>query len=355
MRHAVILAGGSGVRFWPLSRRRRPKQFLPLTGEISLLRATFERLLPVVPAERVWVVTGARLAARVRRELPEVARPHVLVEPAARNTAPAIHLAAVRAAREDRDAVLLVVPADAWVPRAGAYRRALAAALRAAETGSRLVLVGVKPTRAETGYGYIEPGKPLGRGGVRAVARFVEKPSAARARRFLAGGRHLWNCGIFAWRSEVFREAVERHLPDLAEAFARLPQGRLTAPALERAYAAAPSISVDHGILEHASNVAVVPATFPWDDLGSWGALERLGRGGSFARGRVVALDSPGLVAWAEKGTVAVVGIPDAVVVHTPDATLVVAKDRAQEVRKVVEALEKTPEGRSLVEGETRP
>lgn len=173
------------------------------------------------------------------------------------------------------------------------------------------------------------------------VKRFVEKPSLTRARRFVAGERHLWNCGIFAWRTEVFVEAVRKHLPELARAFGPLEgKRRPTRKLLESGYRKAPSISVDHGVLERAGNVAVIPATFPWDDLGSWRALERLSRG-DFRRGEVIALDSPGLVAWAEGGMLAVVGVPDVVVVHTKDATLVVAKDRAQDVRKVVAALGK--------------
>ncbi len=300
------------------------------------------------------MVAGRRHARAVRAELPEVAPERILAEPEGRNTAPAILLAALAAQAADPGAVLVVVPADAWVPRAVPYRRALAAALGAAEGGDRLVLVGVKPTRVETGYGYIDPGEPVGRGPARRVRRFEEKPTPARARRFVAGGRHLWNCGIFAWRSRVYVRAVETHLPGLATAFAPLAGGSRGARALARAYAAAPSVSVDYGILERADDVAVIPADFPWDDLGSWRALERLGRDGGFRRGRVVALESPGLVAWAEGGTVAVVGVRDVVVVHTRDATLVVAKDRAQEVRAVVEALEATPEGRRIVEGETR-
>lgn len=352
MRHAVILAGGSGVRFWPLSRRSRPKQFLPLAGGRSLLRSTFERLLPLVPAERIWVVTSRRHARRVARELPEVPARHILAEPVARNTAPAIAWASRAAAAEDPEAALLVVPADAWVPRAAPYRRALAAALEVAEAGERLVLVGVEPARPDTGYGYIEPGDPLGRGPARAVRRFVEKPSPARARRFAAGGRHLWNCGIFAWRAEIFLSAVREHLPDLARALGGLSGRERSGEAVERAFARAPAISVDYGVLEPAGNVAVVPAAFPWDDLGSWGALERLGRGGRFTHGPVVDMDSPGLVAWAESGTVAVVGVENIVVVHTPDATLVVAKDRAQDVRRVVDRLERTAAGRRLVDEE---
>ncbi len=354
MRHAVILAGGSGVRFWPVSRKDRPKQFLPLGGGQSLLRDTFERLAPLVPPERVWVVTASEHARKVARELPEIDRRRILREPVGRNTAPAIHLAALAVLGEDPEATLLVVPADAWVPRPEPYRRALRAAMRAAEGGDRLVLVGVKPTRPETGYGYIDPGSKLGRGPARSVRRFEEKPTAAKAKKFVTGGRHLWNCGIFAGRARSFVKAVDRHLPELASAFAPLRSSRRTVAAIATAYRRAPAVSVDYGILERAANVAVVPASFTWDDLGSWRALERLGRGGTYLRGPVAVLDSPGLIAWAEGGVVAVVGVSDVVVVHTPDATLVVAKDRAQDVRKIVEALLASPQGRQLVEGRKR-
>jgi len=350
MRHAVILAGGSGVRFWPLSRRRRPKQFLPLGGSVSLLRATFERLVPLIPAERMWVVTSRVHARAVAKELPELSRTRILAEPRPRNTAAAIAWATLEVEKEDPGANLLVLPADAWVPSPAAYRTALGRALTLSESADRLVLVGVRPTRVETGYGYIEPGSRLGKGPARSVQRFVEKPSPARARRFVAEG-YLWNCGIFAWRTNVFQEAVRASLPRLARAFAPLAEGRTGAAALERAYRGAPSISVDHGVLERAGNLAVVPASFRWDDLGSWRALERLGREGGYRHGQVVAKDSPGLIAWAEKGAVTVVGVPEVVVVHTPDATLVVAKDRVQEVRDLVGELERTESGRKLVEG----
>lgn len=342
MRHAVILAGGGGERFWPLSRKNNPKQLLSLTGDRSLLRATFERIRRVVPADRIWVVTAAGLASRVRRLLPELEARHILREPVGRNTAPALYLATLAISRRDPGGVQVVVPSDAWVPRDRPYQQALRSAFRVAEREHRLVLVGVRPARVETGYGYIEPGKVLGTGPGREVRRFVEKPSAARARRLVASGRHLWNCGIFAWRNEVFTEAVHLHLPDLARAFSKLERGRLTAPNLEAAYRRAPTVSVDYGILERASNAAVLPARFAWDDLGSWRALERLGTGNGFRRGRVVALESPGSIVWAEGGTVAVLGVPDVVVVHTPDATLVVPKERAQEVRRLVARIGKS-------------
>ncbi len=349
MRHAVILAGGSGVRFWPVSRKRRPKQFLPLGTEQSLLRATFERLLPLIPAERIWVVTAAEHARRVRQEIPELTPARILREPVGRNTAPAIHLAVLAIEAADPGASLVVVPADAWVPRAGAYRRALRSALVAAERADRLVLIGVHPTRPETGYGYIRAGEPLGRGPARAVRRFVEKPTPARARRYVRDGL-LWNCGVFAWRTGVYAQAVRRHVPRLDRAFRSLRFSATGPRGLDAAYAHAPSISVDYGVLEAAGNVAVIPATFPWDDLGSWGALERLGSGDGYRHGSVVAQDSPGLIAWSDGGTVAVLGIPNAVVVHTPDATLVMAKDRAQDVRDLVARLEASPGTRHLVE-----
>jgi mannose-1-phosphate guanylyltransferase len=351
MRHAIILAGGSGERFWPVSREDRPKQFLPLAGPASLLRATYLRVQGVIPPGRIWVVTHERHLRRVRDELPEVPAAQILGEPVGRNTAPALARGAIAVARRDPGAVTLVVPADSWVPRAAPYRKALRAALRQAEISSNLVLVGVLPDRAETGYGYIEPGDRVGKGPACAVRRFIEKPSRARAERFLAGGRHLWNSGIFAWKAGVFLDAVETHLPSLHRAFRPLSAGRVTRSALAAAYRRAPGISVDYGILESAGNVAVVPAAFPWDDLGSWRALERLGAQGTFRRGPVVALDSPGLVAWAEEGTVAVVGLSDIVAVHTRDATLVMAKDRAQDVRAVVAEVAKLKRKRQLKEG----
>ena len=340
MRHAVIVAGGSGERFWPLSTADRPKQFLPLGGEDSLIRATFQRLKAVVPPERIWVVTLKRHAKRVKQELPEIHPSRILAEPQGMNTAPALHLAALAVSRKDPRATLVVVPADAWVPRVAPYRRALRDALGLASREDRLVLIGVRPTRIETGYGYIQPGEKLSKSRAHTVRRFVEKPSRARARRFALGGKHLWNCGIFAWKAQVFMDAVARHLPELDRAFASLQAGRWTQARLKHAYSRAPRISVDYGVLERAGNVAVVPAAFPWDDLGSWRALERLGNQG-YRRGSVVTWDSPGLVAWAEEGRVAVVGVPEVVVVHTRDATLVVAKDRAQEVRDIVARMEK--------------
>lgn len=351
MAHAIILAGGSGERFWPLSRSNRPKQFLPLGDQRTLLRATFERVAPLVGEERVWVVTHARHARRVRRELPELVRGRVLSEPEARNTAAAVHLAALAVGRSDPGAAMVVVPADAWVPRATPYRSALRTALARARAHDDLVLVGVAPDRPETGYGYIELGPAHTAGPGFRVARFQEKPDASRAARFAASGRHLWNCGIFAWREDVLSEAVREHLPQLHRALEPLRTGRWTADRLRRAYRRAPRISVDYGLIEPASNLAVIPGEFAWDDLGSWPALARLGDTDGFRRGQVVALDSPNHVVWADEGVAAVIGVPDVVVVHTRDATLVVAKERAQEVRAVVARLRRTPEGRRLLEG----
>ena len=336
MRHAVILAGGSGERFWPLSRDDRPKPFLSFFGDTSLLRATFLRIRPVVPASRIWVVTGAAHAARVRRELPEIPGAHVLGEPEGRNTGPAIAWAALRIRAEDPEAVLLVLPADAWVPRATPFRTAARTVLDLAEADDRLFLVGVKPTRPETGYGYIEPGAPLGRGPARAVRRFFEKPSPARARRFLASGRYLWNAGVFAWKAGVFLEELERHLPDVTAAL----RGRLrTRAELRAAYRKLPSISVDVGLLERSRRVGVLPAGFAWDDLGTWAGLARLDP--DFQKGHVLAWESPDTIVWAESGTVAVIGVPRAVVVRSGENVLVASLDRAQEVRRVAETLRK--------------
>jgi mannose-1-phosphate guanylyltransferase len=349
MRHAVILAGGSGERFWPVSRDDRPKPFLDFFGSTSLLRATFLRMRPLIPPQRIWVVTSDRLVRRVRQELPEIPSRNVLGEPRGRNTAPAIALAAARIVRDDPEAVLLVLPADAWVPRPAPFRRAARSVLGLAEREDRLYLVGVTPTRAETGYGYIEPGARLDRGPARAVRRFVEKPSPARARRFLQSGRYLWNAGIFAWPARVFQEEVERYMPALHAAVRPLDRGAWTKSRLETVYAKAPGISVDVGILERSRRVAVVRGEFAWDDLGTWAAVARLDAG--FQKGRVLTWDSPGTIVWAEDGPVAVIGVPGVVVVRTREGTLIASLDRAQDVRRVPAALRHERKRATLKEG----
>jgi mannose-1-phosphate guanylyltransferase len=337
MRHAVILAGGSGERFWPLSRDDRPKPFLAFFNDTTLIRATFERARALIPPERMWVVTAAAHVARVRKELPELPSDQVLGEPAGKNTAPAIVLAALRIQSRDPDGALLVLPADAWVPRPAPFQRAARTALGLAEGEDRLYLVGVTPDRPETGYGWIEPGKLLNRGPARAVRRFVEKPSRTRARRFLESGRYLWNAGIFAWKARVILEEAKRHLPELEKAFRPLARGQLSPARLKTAYDKAPSISVDVGILERSRRVAVVPGHFAWDDLGTWAGLARLDP--TFRKGNALVLDSADTIVWAEGGPVAVIGVPGIVVVRSGDATLVASLDRAQDVRTAARML----------------
>lgn len=340
--YGIILAGGRGERFWPLSRTHRAKQFLPLAGEATLLTATAERLDPLIPLTRVSVITGRDQVAQVRASLPALAPDQILAEPFGRNTAPAVALGAAWALRADPDAVIAVVPSDAWVGDVALYREALEQAAAAAMASDRLVTLGVVPTRPETGYGYLELAEEEGPGPVRRVARFVEKPDAATAVGYVTGGRHLWNCGIFVMKAATLLAAVERHLPELAAPVAVLRAGgRFDDAALDAYYQAAPSISIDYGVMERADNVATVRARFPWDDLGSWVALERVlpARDGSVAQGEALLLDSPGSVVYAETGLVALVGVADMVVVRTADATLVVPKARAQEVRRVVQEL----------------
>jgi mannose-1-phosphate guanylyltransferase len=221
-------------------------------------------------------------------------------------------------------------------------------ALRTAKSHQSLVLLGVVPTRPETGYGYILPGDPLG-GGAWQVKRFEEKPDRRKAQKFLRKGDYLWNCGIFAWTADSLESAVQTHLPRMAQAFKPLSGSRTSPKKIEQVYARTPAISVDYGLLEVASNVAVVPCDFVWDDLGSWAALERIGSDQGFSKGENLSIDAEKNILWSEDGMVAVLGISGIVVVHTPDATLVVAKERAQDVRALVSHLAKTKKGKQFL------
>jgi mannose-1-phosphate guanylyltransferase len=348
--HAVILAGGSGTRFWPASRQHLPKQLLCLAGRggETLIAATVRRLAPLVAPEHVWIATGQGLVEATAAALPGVPRAHILAEPIARNTAAPIGWASSVIARTDPDALIAVLPADHFIGQEEVFRRTLARALNAAEDG-RIATIGIVPTRAETGYGYIEVGDPIAEG-VNAVVRFVEKPTRARAQEFVDGGRHLWNAGMFFFRPGVMRAAIARHLPEVDAGLRRIEQGTAMgreAHALQEVFPAMPSISIDHGVLEKEERLAVVPGSFDWNDVGSWHVTwelaERDEAGNALPEG-TVAVDAMNnlvvdLTQRAPRKRFALLGVRDFVIVETDDAVLVMPRDRAQDVRDVVETL----------------
>ena len=332
--HAVILAGGSGTRFWPLSRAKKPKQFLALATARPLIVETFLRIEPLCPSSRTWVVCGRDHAAAVRAALPNLPEAHLVVEAAARNTAPAIGLACVHALREDRDATLIVLPSDHHIARPDAFREALQAAARACQGGD-LLTIGIKPTRPETGYGYLRRGAEK-TPGVFAVEAFVEKPDAATAQRYVQDSSYAWNAGIFVFRADAMLEAMRRHLP-------AVHQGLTSGADFTRLQ----SISIDYGVMEPESKttarIALVPGDFGWSDVGSFAALPEVrpsDERGNALSGDALAVDCDGCVVLAEgQRLVAAVGLRDLCVVDAGDAVLVVPRDRAQDVRAVVDAL----------------
>lgn len=344
--YPVIMAGGSGTRFWPLSRKAQPKQFLPLVSKKPLLVETAARLKGLAKGKNTFVVCGPLHAKQVARHLESLPKKNLLVEPIARNTAPAIALAAVHVAERDPQGILLVLPSDHHVADVEGFRRVLAEAAQVAEQG-HLVTLGIKPHRPETGYGYIHVGEPLESGGQR-VRAFREKPDVDTARQYLASGEYLWNAGIFLFRADVILQALERHLPEMSQGLQALRDavGRRTyAKVLERVFPKLPSISIDYGVMEKADNLAVVPGDFGWSDVGSFAALPEVRpvdeRGNVVDGEEAVVVDSEGcVVLGGQERVLAVVGMKDVVVVDTGDAVLVVPKERSQDVRKVVEALQ---------------
>lgn len=343
---AVVMAGGSGTRFWPASRRARPKQFLPVWGGRPMLSETCARLAGLVPWERVLVVTAESQVGLVRAVLPALPRENVLAEPAARNTAPAVAFAAEEVARRAPESVQVVLPADHVIRPTESFQRTLRAAAEEARASQALVIFGVRPDHPATGYGYIEAGATLGtRDGipVQAVAAFVEKPPRARAEQFLAGGRHLWNSGMFVWSTRAIRAALERHVPAIPAGLARVQSGE----ALERVYPTLPSVAIDVAVLEKAPGVRMLPIDYSWSDVGSWSALPELhARDGSgnwpvLSNGaQLVSEDARGCLAYAEGDEViALVGVRDLVVVRAGNATLVCPLERSQDVKKIVERL----------------
>lgn len=341
--HAVILAGGSGTRFWPLSRAKKPKQFLALVTGRTLIAETFLRVEPLCSAARTWVVCGKDHVQAVREALPALPERHLLVEPAARNTAPAIGLACVHALREDPEAVLAVLPSDHHVARPDAFREALSAAARACEGGDLLTL-GIQPTRPETGYGYLKRGEEK-TPGVFAVDAFVEKPDAKTAQRYLQDPAYSWNAGIFVFRADAMLGALRRHLPEVHEGLVSGGD-----------FASLQSISIDYGVMEPESQttrrISLIAGDFGWSDVGSFAALPEvraLDARGNAVAGDALAIDCDDCVILSEgKRLVAAVGLHGLCVIDAGDALLVVPRERAQDVRAVVDALKAQGRGDKL-------
>lgn len=334
MRWAVVLAGGSGTRFWPLSTPENPKQLLPLAGTTSTAEEAIERLTGLIPRDRILVVTGAALAARLQERL-NLPSSNVLVEPRAASTAPALIWATVEAQRRDPEAEVLSLHADWAVGDAAAFRRTAEAALTTARQHERLVTVGVVPSRPETGYGYIVPGPPLG-DGARMVARFSEKPDAATALDLMAAGA-LWNSGLFAWTAERLLAEAKAHTPEVA---AFLPT--LIAGDTDGFFRKVTPISIDVGVLERSSCVAVVSGAFAWDDIGTWQALTRVrpkDPNGNVVVGSAFLHESEDCIVWAERDTVVLSGVQDLIVVQANGRILVMPSERAASMKQLLDAL----------------
>lgn len=344
MRHAVVMAGGSGTRFWPESRAARAKQFLDLTGRGPMIVETIRRIAPLFPKGNVWVVAGEKDAPNFSSRSLGIPRRNLLLEPRGKNTAPAMALAAASIHREDPDAVIAATPADHAVADLRAYRAVFRKALGVAGEAERIVTLGIAPKHPATGYGYIERGKPFREGadGVYHVRRFIEKPDLSTARRFLRAKRYDWNSGVFFCRADVLIDRVQRFLPDMWKELDRAVSGGRGKGFRERlrtAYARIPSVSFDHGILEKEDRILVIPSDFGWNDLGTWRSLHDFLGGGeaNITFGDVLLSGCRGSLVRTDRGVVAVVGMEDVVVVRSGDAVLVCRRDRSEQVKEIVD------------------
>ncbi|HEX9860948.1 MAG TPA: mannose-1-phosphate guanylyltransferase/mannose-6-phosphate isomerase [Nitrospirota bacterium] len=346
---ALIMAGGQGTRFWPLSRELYPKQLLKLGGKHTLLQETVLRLNGVVEPSDVHVITSGKLLVDVRTQLAEInsggegQAAGIMIEPEPKSTAPAIGLGAVYMMRTDPDCIMAVLPSDHMIKDKAPFHAALRKAAKLAETG-RLVVFGIKPTRPETGYGYIKLDGEIEPGAYE-VERFVEKPDVETARGYVATGEYLWNSGMFVWKASEILAEMKRLMPALYEGLMKVDAAIGTKDehaVLARVFSGLTPDSIDYGVMERSGRVAAVVAEFPWSDLGSWDAIEDIIKpdaDGNVSVGKVVGLDCHGTTFYAEDRLVAGIGLKDVVVVDTPDATLVCSKDKVQQVKDVVKVL----------------
>jgi len=347
--YCVIMAGGKGSRFWPRSRAALPKQLLDIFSDKSMIQETVQRIGGLVPAERIVIVTGGEHAEAIYQQLPEIPRENILIEPIGRNTAPCICMAALWVEKKEPGAIMAVLPADHHIGAPHEFCCCLESAAEAALQLDALVTIGITPRSPETGYGYIQYGKETGAyKGLAAyrVQRFLEKPALAKAREFLAQGNFLWNSGMFIWKAATILSEIKTYLPEMYSALAAVVPQLGTAQAqqtMDAAYHAIESISIDYGVMEKSAKVVILKGDFGWSDVGSWSAVYDISEKdaqGNVVHGDVISVDTNGSFIYSKKKLTAVVGLDDIVIVETDDALLVCAKDRVQDVKKVVDILE---------------
>ena len=345
--YAIVMAGGNGERFWPMSTPERPKQFVALFGGKPLIRHAADRLKGLVPPERTLVITAERLVAQTRRALSGIPRANVIGEPCRRDTAAAVACACGLVKRlGGPDAVGCILTADQLMEPAAKFRRTLKSAVKVASRTDAIVTVGIEPDHPATGFGYIECGPRIRTGTpteFHAVRRFVEKPDEKTAKRYLRSGRFCWNSGLFIWKVSTMEAAFVRYAPDIAGLIGQVSKAKSIRATLAKAYPTLRAISVDYAVMEKARKVVVARSEFKWDDVGSWTAIPKhfpVDAAGNTCLGRTALLDTNDSIVVSEDGHLtAVLGMKDVVVVQTPDATLVCAKDRVQDVKQLVKRL----------------
>lgn len=346
----LIMAGGSGTRFWPKSRQRRPKQLLKIYGDETMIQQTVHRLTPAVPPERIFIVSTQTQIEEIQRQLPEIPPQNLLVEPVGKNTAPCIGLGALYLRRVDPDDIMVVLPADHMIVDAEKWRAQLEQAEKVARKTGALVTIGIRPTYPATGYGYIQyTHETISFDSVVAyrVKTFAEKPNYETACRFLESGDFLWNSGIFVWKISTILHEIEEHLPQIYDALMTIDRAIGTPQekeVIDFTYKQIRSISIDYGVMEHAREVYVIPGDFGWNDLGSWNEVYKIkpkDEKGNAASPEHVLLDTEGCLIDVNGKVVATIGLKDMIVVDTEDALLICPRDRAQDVREVVEALKR--------------
>lgn len=345
-RTALIMAGGRGERFWPKSRKSLPKQFLSLTGDgKTMIQLTVERILPLVEMSDIYIATNRDYKSLVMEQLPELPEENILCEPIGRNTAPCIGLGAIHISKKYEDAVMMVLPSDHLIKYNQMFVDTLSQGCNIAEKGANLVTIGITPDYPETGYGYIKFIPDQTDGAAYAVDRFVEKPSLALAKEYLATEQYLWNSGMFMWKVSTILSNLEQFMPSIYNGLLKIKDAIGTSEqdsVLEAEFTAFPSESIDYGIMEKASNIYILPGTFGWDDVGSWLAVGRIrdvNDEGNVVSGNVITVGTTNCIIEGNEKLIATVGLEDIIIVDTTDATLICDKNSAGDIKKVLENL----------------